>query len=254
MSGLTTQRSERTLVIAIDRPEARNAIDLAVAEAIAAALDELDADPQLQVGVITGNGGYFSAGMDLKGFAASGKSPRVEGRGFAGIVERPAEKPLIAAIEGFALAGGLEIALACDLIVASREARLGIPEAMRGLFASGGALLRLPHSLPRQVAMEMALTGAPISSDRAAELGLVNALTEPGEALDRALELAAQIGKNAPLSLRASKAVLRRAPGWSEDEAFERQRQWTQPVLESADAREGARAFAEKREPRWTGS
>ena len=163
-----------------------------MAEGIGAALDELDADAGLSIGVITGAGKGFCSGMDLKAFVA-GESPVVADRGFAGITQRAAAKPLIAAVEGFAVAGGLEVALACDLIVAARGARLGIPEVKRSLVAAGGGLLRLPRMLPRNVAMEMALTGDPIDAERAHELGLVNRLAEPGEALEAALELAAAI-------------------------------------------------------------
>jgi enoyl-CoA hydratase len=241
------------LVITIDRPQARNAIDRATAEGIAAALDALDGDQDLQVGVLTGAGGYFSAGMDLKAFAA-GERPHAGGRGFAGIVERPPATPLIAAIEGFALAGGFEIALACDLIVAARGARLGIPEVTRSLVAAGGALLRLPARIPYHVAMELALTGDPISAERAHELGLVNRLADPGAALDAALELAAAIAANGPLALTATKRVLTEAPGWPAGEVWSRQAEITGPAFGSDDAREGALAFAEKRPPVWRGT
>jgi enoyl-CoA hydratase len=240
------------LVITIDRPQARNAIDAAVAEGIAAALDRLDGDDALQVGVITGAGGDFSAGMDLKAFAA-GRPSHAGGRGFAGIVQRPPDTPLIAAIEGFAVAGGFEVALACDLIVAARGARLGIPEVKRSLVASGGALLRLPARIPYHVAMELALTGDPISAERGHDLGLVNRLAEPGGALDAALELAAAIAANGPLALAATKRILRAAPGWTADEAWARQQEIAGPVFTSQDAREGAVAFAEKRPPVWRG-
>ena len=181
--AVLTERRGRVLLITINRPDQRNAVNAAVAQGIAGALDDLDAGPDLSVGVITGAGKGFCAGMDLKAFV-TGERPFVEGRGFAGITQRSADKPLIAAIEGFAVAGGLEVALACDLIVASRGARLGIPEVKRSLFAAGGGLLRLPRALPRNVAMEMALTGDPIEAERAHDLGLVNRLAEPGEALD----------------------------------------------------------------------
>lgn len=239
-------------LIAIDRPEARNAINREVAEAIAAALEELDSDYELRVGVLTGEGGNFSAGMDLKAFAR-GEVPFVEGRGFAGIAERSADKPLIAAIEGNALAGGLEVALSCDLIVSSEEARLGIPEAKRGLVAAAGALVRLPRRIPYHLAMEMALSGEPITASRAAELGLVNRLTPAGGALDAALELAAAIARNGPLALDASKRVVRGTLDWTEEEAWRRQQEYVGPVFGSEDAQEGAKAFAEKREPVWKG-
>ncbi len=240
------------LVITIDRPQARNAIDAAVAEGIAAALDRLDGDAALHVGVITGAGGYFSAGMDLKAFAA-GQPSHAGGRGFAGIVQRPPDTPLIAAIEGFAVTGGFEVALACDLIVAARGARLGIPEVKRSLVAAGGALLRLPARIPYHVAMELALTGDPISAERGHELGLVNRLAEPGAALDAALELAGAIAGNGPLALAATKRILREAPGWPAGAEWERQQEISGPVFASEDAREGAVAFAEKRPPTWRG-
>ncbi|HWF75440.1 MAG TPA: crotonase/enoyl-CoA hydratase family protein, partial [Solirubrobacteraceae bacterium] len=186
------ERRGRVLVATLNRPEQRNAVNLAVAEGIAAALDELDDDAELSVGVLTGAGKGFCAGMDLKAFVA-GERPYIDGRGFAGIVQRPSAKPLIAAIEGFAVAGGLEIALACDLMVAARGAKLGIPEVKRSLVAAGGGLLRLPRALPRAVAMELALTGDPISAERGYELGLVNRLADPGGALEQALALAEAI-------------------------------------------------------------
>jgi enoyl-CoA hydratase len=250
--AVTTERRDAVLVVTIDRPEARNAINAAVARGVAAALDELDGDDALRAGVLTGAGGFFSAGMDLKAFVA-GESPHVDGRGFAGIVERPPAKPLIAAIEGFALAGGFEVALACDLLVAARDARLGIPEVKRGLVASGGALLRLPRRIPYHVAMELALTGDPIDARRGYELGVVNRLAEPGGALDAALELAAAVVGNGPLALAAAKRILVEAPGWPEDELWARQEEIAGPVFASEDAREGATAFAEKRPPRWRG-
>jgi enoyl-CoA hydratase len=246
------EERERVLVITINRPEQRNAVNGAVARGLAAALDRLDAEEGLSVGILTGAGKGFCAGMDLKGFV-SGDRPRVEGRGFAGIVERPADKPLIAAIEGFAVAGGLEVALACDMIVAARGARLGVPEVKRSLVAAGGALLRLPRILPLTLAAELALTGDPITAERAYEVGLVNRLADPGQALVDALALARAVASNGPLALRATKRVLREAPDWPQDEFFARQAEITDPVFASEDAREGATAFAEKRDPVWKG-
>jgi enoyl-CoA hydratase len=191
--------------------------------------------------------------MDLKAFAATGERPWAGDRGFAGIVRRASAKPLIAAIEGFAVAGGLEIAVACDLIVAAKGAKLGIPEARRSLVAAGGALRRLPRRLPYGIAMELALTGDPITAERAYELGLVNQLAEPGAALEAALALAERITANGPLALTASKAVLEAQWGWSDAEFFDRQAAVVDPVMASEDAREGALAFKEKREPRWQG-
>ncbi len=251
-AAVLTERRERVLLITINRPDQRNAVNAAVAQGIAGALDELDADAGLSVGVLTGAGKGFCAGMDLKAFVA-GERPHVEGRGFAGIVERPPVKPLIAAVEGFAVAGGLEVALACDLVVASLGARLGVPEVKRSLVAAGGALLRLPRVLPRNVAMELALTGEPILAERAYELGLVSRLSEPGEAVDRALELAEAIAVNAPLALAATKRILTESPDWPDEEFFARQREIVDPVMRSEDAREGATAFAERRDPVWQG-
>jgi enoyl-CoA hydratase len=253
MTPLRVERRDAVLILTLDRPEQRNAVDLPMAEAIAAALDELDADPELRVGVIAGAGKGFCSGMDLKAFAETGTRPWAGDRGFAGIVRRPAQTPLIAAIEGFAIAGGLEIALACDLIVAARGAKLGIPEATRGLVAAGGALRRLPRRLPSALAMELALTGELISADRAYEVGAVNRLVDPGAAVDEALRLAATIAANGPLALAASKHVLQRQWDWSDQEFFDRQAAIVDPVMTSEDAREGARAFTEKRAPRWTG-
>jgi enoyl-CoA hydratase len=247
-----TERRDGVLLVTLNRPDARNAINLAVAEGIAAALDELDGDDALSVGVLAGAGKGFCAGMDLKAFV-SGERPWVADRGFAGIVRRPPVKPLIAAIEGFAVAGGLEVALACDLIVAARGAKLGIPEVKRSLVAAGGALLRLPRRIPYHAAMELALTGDPILAERAAELGLVNRLAEPGGAVDAALHLAKEIAVNAPLALVASKRILQEQQDWTATEMWERQGAITEPVFVSEDAREGATAFAEKRAPVWRG-
>jgi enoyl-CoA hydratase len=251
-AAVLSQRRGRVLVITLNRPDQRNAVNAAVARGIAAALDDLDSDPGLSVGVVTGAGKGFCAGMDLKAFVA-GESPHAGDRGFAGITRRAAVKPLIAAIEGFALAGGLEVALACDLIVASRGAKLGIPEVKRSLVASGGGLLRLPRVLPRNIAMELALTGEPVLAERAYELGLVNRLTEPGGAVEVALELAEQIAENGPLAMAASKRILQESVDWPEAEFFARQDEISQPVMRSEDAREGATAFAERRPPKWRG-
>jgi enoyl-CoA hydratase len=246
------ERHGRVLLITINRPDQRNAVNAAVAAGIAGALDALDAEPELSVGIITGAGKGFCAGMDLKAFVA-GERPYVEGRGFAGITRRSADKPLIAAVEGFAVAGGLEVALACDLIVAGRGALLGIPEVKRSLVAAGGGLLRLPRNLPRNVAMELALTGDPIEADRAFELGLVNRLAEPGKALETALELAETIAANGPLAVAATKRIMVESADWPDSEFFERQATIYDPVYKSEDAREGATAFAERRDPVWRG-
>jgi enoyl-CoA hydratase len=240
------------LVVTIDRPAVKNAIDTATSVAIAAAMDELDGRGDLVAGVLTGAGSTFCAGMDLKAFLA-GEKPSVPGRGFAGIVEKPADKPLIAAVEGHAVAGGFEIVLACDMVVAATDATFGLPEVRRGLVAAGGGLMRLAARVPYAVAAEWALTGAFVPARRAFEAGLVNRLTEPGQALAGAMELAAAIAANGPLAVRASKRILAESPSWPANEAFDRQREIAQPVRESDDAREGATAFRDKRTPVWRG-
>jgi enoyl-CoA hydratase len=246
------ERDGRIQIITLNRPDARNAVNRALAEGIASALDELDSDDSLSVGVLTGAGGGFCAGMDLKAFV-KGETPYVGDRGFAGIAQRSSRKPLIAAIEGFAVAGGLEVALACDLIVAGRSAKLGIPEVKRSLVAAGGALLRLPRRIPEGAAMELALTGDPIGAERGYELGLVNRLADDGGAREAALELARTIAANGPLALAATKRVMQERHGWPEEEFWQRQGEITGPVFGSEDAREGATAFAEKRAPEWKG-
>ena len=251
-AAVLTERRDGVLLITLNRPDARNAVNAALAEGVAAALDELDADDELSVGVLTGAGKGFSSGMDLKAFVA-GESPYAADRGFAGITQRASEKPLIAAIEGFAVAGGFEVALSCDLIVAARGARLGIPESKRSLVAAGGALLRLPQRIPYHVAMELALTGDPIDAERGYDLGIVNRLAEPGGAVDAALELAEEVARNGPLALKASKKIVQRSGDWTEAEAWEKQGEIAGPVMTSEDAREGAIAFAEKRDPVWRG-
>jgi enoyl-CoA hydratase len=247
-----TERRDGVLLVTLNRPEARNAVNLAVAEGIAAALDELDGDGALRVGVVTGAGGVFSAGMDLKAFV-KGERPYVEGRGSGGITQRSARKPLIAAVEGYAVALGFEIALACDLVVAARDARFGIPEVKRSLVAVAGGLIRLPRRIPYHLAMELALTGDFIDAERAAQVGIVNRVAEPGGAVDAALELAAEIARNGPLALDASKQIVSQAQDWTEEEAWTKQGEIAGPVFVSEDAREGAIAFAEKRDPVWKG-
>jgi enoyl-CoA hydratase len=250
--AVLTERRGNVLLITLNRPDARNAVNLALAEGVAAALDELDGADDLSVGILTGAGKAFCAGMDLKAFV-TGERPWVGDRGFAGIVQRASRRPLIAAVEGFAVAGGLEIALACDLIVASREAKLGVPEVKRSLVAAGGALLRLPQRVGAGAAMKLVLTGDPVTAEEGAKIGLVDALAEPGGAVDAALELAAAISKNAPLALIASKQVLNEQRDWSEEEFWAKQGEITGPVFASEDAQEGSIAFAEKREPVWKG-
>jgi enoyl-CoA hydratase len=246
------ERRGDTLLITLNRPEVRNAVNAALAAGVAGALDELDSDESLSVGVLTGAGGFFCAGMDLGAFV-KGESPWFGDRGFAGIAQRASRKPLIAAIEGFAVAGGMEIALACDLIVAAKGAKLGIPEATRSLVAAGGALLRLPRRMPYHVVMELALTGDPMPADRFHEFGVVNRLAEPGSAVDVALELAERLAKNGPLALAASKRILQEQYDWSSTDMWEKQGAISGPVFASEDAKEGANAFKEKRDPVWQG-
>ena len=248
----TKERDGAVLTITINRPAQKNAMTRAAAEVIAAALDELDADPTLSVGVLTGAGGTFCAGMDLKRFAA-GERASVPGRGFGGLTERPPAKPLIAAVEGHALAGGFELVLACDLVVAAKSARLGLPEVKRGLVARGGGLIRLPERIPRALALELILTGDTFGADRAAELGLVNHLVDDTMALPEALKLAKKLTANAPLAMAAAKRIVTESADWPASEAFERQAPLADPVFASEDAREGAVAFAEKRAPVWRG-
>jgi enoyl-CoA hydratase len=239
-------------VITINRPEARNAVNREVAEGIAAAVDEFEDRNDMVVAILTGAGQTFCAGMDLKAFTR-GESPTVAERGFAGITERPPSKPLIAAVEGWALAGGCEMALSADLVVAARDARFGLPEVKRGLVAAAGGLLRLPKAVPYRLAMEIALTGDPISAEVAYQHRLVNRLCEHGEALDAARELAVRIARNGPLAVLASKRIMSEAVSWTDADAFAAQREIAAPVMRSADAREGALAFAQKRDPVWRG-
>jgi enoyl-CoA hydratase len=244
-----TERRDRVLLITLNRPEARNAVNTALAQALTDAIEELDSDDGLTAGVLTGAGRGFSAGMDLKAFATDGPP-----KGFDEFLRFGAKKPLIAAIEGFALAGGLEMALSCDLLVAASDVRLGIPEVGVGLFAAGGALMRLPRVVPYGVAMEMALTGDPISAAKALEYGLVARIAEPGKAAEEAIALATRIAKNAPLGVAASKQLIVDSFGRTEEEFWEHQTPQLRDVFASNDAKEGPRAFAEKRKPKWSGS
>jgi enoyl-CoA hydratase len=252
MSEILTDVQDGVLIITINRPEAKNAMNKAASELIAAALDRLDADNDLRVGIVTGAGGTFCSGMDLKGFLR-GETPFVSGRGFGGITQKSPAKPLIAAVDGYALAGGLEVAIACDMIVANENAKFGIPEVKRGLAAAAGGLMRLPKKIPPHIAMELALTGDFIDAKRAYELGLVNRITS-GPALDAALELAQVIAGNGPLAVKKSKQVVHLSAEWSEAEMWEKQNDTLGNLFMTNDAREGAAAFAEKRKPNWTGS
>lgn len=244
--------ADGVMTITINRPEAKNAVNKAVAEGISAAIDELESNDALRVAIITGAGGTFCSGMDLKAFV-TGELPIVEGRGFAGLVEYLVKKPVIAAVEGYALAGGFEVAISCDLIVVSEEAKFGIPEVKRGLAAAGGGLIKLPKQIPARIAMELALTGDFVSAGRAYELGLVNQVVPAGTALEAAKALAAKIAANGPLAVAASKQVVARAQDWDSEEMFARQQKIVMPVLTSEDAIEGATAFAQKRAPNWKG-
>ncbi|ABH00508.1 possible carnitinyl-CoA dehydratase (plasmid) [Rhodococcus jostii RHA1] len=246
------ERRGAVQVITINRPEAKNALNLAVAEGIAAAVDELDESDELRVGVLTGAGGVFSAGMDLKAFLR-GESPAIEGRGLCGITQSTPRKPLIGAVEGWALAGGFELLLACDLIVAAQTARFGVPEVKRSLVAGGGAALLLPRRLPYAVALELLLTGEPFSAERAAAVGLVNRVTESGAALKAAVDMATAIAKNGPLAVAATKEIAQKTTDWALAEGWQEQATIMGPVFASEDAKEGATAFAEKREPVWRG-
>ena len=256
MSAEPTVRVEqesKLLVITLCRPTMRNAIDRATSQALADAMDRLDSDDTVTVGILTGEGGHFCSGMDLKAFV---KGERIElpGRGLGGIIETPPKKPVIAAVEGFALAGGFEIALACDLIVAADNAQFGLPEVKRGLMAGSGGLLRLPQRIPRQIAMQYALTGDMMSAAQAHQWGLVNLLTLPGEALGEAKTLAHKIAANAPLAVSVSKQVVSDSLHWPADERWQRQNALLEFIIHSNDAKEGATAFSEKRPPLWTGT
>jgi enoyl-CoA hydratase len=245
---ILTETHGRVRIITLNRPKAKNSVNSALGNALVAAIEELDGDDGLTAGVLTGADGGFSAGMDLKAFATEGMP-----EGFDSFLRAGSQKPLIAAVEGFALAGGLEIALTCDLIVAAKGVKLGIPEVNKGLFAAGGGLFRLPNRIPYGVAMEMALTSDPISAEQGHDLGLVTRLAEPGQACAVALELAERIAKNAPLAVAASKQIIRATRGVTEEDSWKLQGPQSKTVFTSEDAKEGPRAFAEKREPKWSG-
>lgn len=251
MSEVLTEARDGVLIVTLNRPEARNAANRALAEGVAAAMDTLDSDNSLRVGIITGAGGTFCSGMDLKAFL-TGEMPSVKGRGFAGLTEAPPKKPLIAAVDGYALAGGFEIMLACDLVVANKDAKFGIPEAKRGLAAAAGGLVRLPRQINPRLAMELALTGDFITAQRAYDIGLINRVTN-GVALDAALDLAASITANGPLAVAASKRAIVESGDWAEADMWKKQAELLGNLFMSEDAREGAAAFAQKRKPDWKG-
>jgi len=244
-----TERRNRVLIITLNRPDQMNAINSALSNGLWDAVQELNTDPGLTAGILTGNGRGFCSGMDLKAFARGEDiGPMLK------FIRAGAEKPLIGAIEGFALAGGLELALACDLLVASEGAKLGVPEVKVGLLAAGGGLMRLPSRVGYAKAMEMAVTGDPITAEEAFESGLISRLTEKGGAVAAALELAERIARNAPLSVAGSKKMVQATQGHTEDELFEIQAPLQQSIFASNDAKEGPVAFAEKRQPNWSGS
>ena len=243
---------DHLLLIRIDRPHRRNAFDGATARAMEAAIDAYEDDDTLRCAILAGTDQAFSSGQDLIA-AAHGDMGVAPNRGGFGIMAKPPTKPIIAAVEGHALAGGLELCLACDLVVSSRRATMGIPEATRSLVAVGGGLFRLPKRIPYHLAMELALTGKAWSAERMAELGLVNKLTEPGEALQGAIELAHEVLRAGPLAVRASKQIVQHAYDWNDADSWQNQMPFARPVLASEDLQEGLRAFADKRDPIWTG-
>ncbi|HUQ13603.1 MAG TPA: crotonase/enoyl-CoA hydratase family protein [Novosphingobium sp.] len=252
MSEVITAVEDGVLVVTINRPEAKNAMNRAAAEGISAAMDRLEADSGLRVAILTGAGGTFCSGMDLKGFL-KGERPTVEGRGFGALSQWTPSKPVIAAVDGYALAGGMELALSCDLIVANAGAKFGIPEVKRGLAAAAGGLIKLPRQIPPRIAMELALTGDFIDAKRAYQLGFVNRVVD-GPAIDGAKELARRIADNGPLAVVKSKQVVRGSFHWSDEEMWDKQNAVLGNLFMTNDAREGATAFAEKRKPNWTGT
>jgi len=248
--AVLVERRGRIMVITLNRPEAMNAINGALSHGLMNAIKELDSDSTLTAGIITGAGRAFCAGMDLKAFS------RGEDVGPLGtFVRSGSTKPLIGAINGFALAGGCEIALTCDLLVAAKGAKIGIREVKVGLFAAAGGVFRLPARVGFAKAMEMALTGEPITAEEAFAAGMVTEVTEPGETLNAAIRLAERIAENAPLAVAASKSLVRAAAsGIDEETLWKMQIPLQQKVFTSNDAKEGPKAFAEKRAPNWTGS
>ena len=244
--------NDGVMTITINRPKAKNAVNLAVAKGVAAALEELDSNDEIHVAILTGAGGTFCAGMDLKAFV-TGEMPVIPGRGFGGLAEKSPAKPLIAAVEGYALAGGLELMISCDLIVAAEDAKFGITEVKRGLVAGAGGLMKLPRQIPPRLAMEMALLGDFSDAQRALDMGLINRVVSSGSALDGARELAAKIAANGPLAVRVTKQVMMEQEDWTTGEMWDKQQELVNPVFTSEDAIEGATAFAEKRAPNWKG-
>jgi len=249
---ILTERRGPILIVTINRPEAKNAFDAATSSAMNAAMDLLDREDDLFVGVITGAGGTFSAGADLKEAASGAKRERPPRGGF-GVFAQPPRKPLIAAVEGYAVGGGFELCLACDLIVAAESARFGLPEVRHNVVAIGGALFRLPKRLPYHLAMELALTGEFKSAEFLQRFGLVNRVTAQGEALNEAIKLAEGLLKNGPTAIAATKQIMQRSSDWTEEEAWREQMTYARHALESEDRKEGLRAFAEKRTPKWQG-
>lgn len=245
-----TEPRPGVLLITLNRPHVRNAIDQALAQAVDAALTRLETDPNLDVGVLTGTGGHFCSGMDLKAFPTAGV-PVVDDRGLAGLTRARRRKPLVAAVEGAAVAGGFELALACDLVTAADTAFFALPEVARGLVAAEGGAIRLPGRIPYHVAMEMLLTAAPLPAPDAARYGLVNRLTPEGQALDAALALAGHVQAHSRDAVRITKRIVQDTRGLDDHAAFTVQTPLSTPVFSTADATEGAQAFTEKRQPAW---
>ena len=252
MAVVELERRDHIALLTLNRPEARNAISPEVSQTMAVLLDEIEADAGLRTVVLTGRGEVFSAGADLKVVAQGKANDIARGKGgFAGLVTRDFPKPIIAAVNGPALAGGFEIVLSCDLVVAAESARFGIPEVKRGLMAAAGGLIRLPKRVPLAIALELAMTGDPIDAQRALQLGLVNRVVPAASVIDEAIALAERIGENSPAAVRASRRLVHEAAELSEEEGWKRTLELMGPVFESGDAIEGATAFAEKRPPVW---
>jgi len=253
MSAVEFRTEGHVAILTINRPEARNALNADVGTGLGEGFGEIERNPEIRVGILTGGGGHFCSGMDLKGFVA-GQSIDTSGIPYGGAANRVVTKPLIAAVEGYALAGGFELALVCDLIVAAKTAKFGIPEVKRGLVAAGGGLVRLPRQAPLRIALEMALTGDIYDAETLQRMGMINRLTEEGGALAAAIELGERIAANAPLALAVTKKVIRQSLDWPNSQSYDLQREFTSPVFQTNDAKEGATAFAQKRAPKWTGT